>query len=271
MKKGLVILIVVFVSCLGGCSTAQPDALTEEEIEVIAPAVISTEEIQVKEEEPAPVQELQTVPEPEPVIQEPEPEQQPEPVQEETVENNSMDAIDSMGCEEGFMANLTYEEVQAYINETNNPNVVSIASIPTDYIYEDGNCFFRRPIDDNGTQSYEYECKYRIKDTNQKAMIYVACTSADPIADFEGQVNLCMWIKKEYLRRFGNEDLYQYKLITDNMLYTHKDRPLWEEGGETTLLIVQLDDCIVYIEDPRITEENAVEFFQQFKFEKGKQ
>ena len=267
MKKGLVILIVVFVSCLCGCSTALP----EEEKEVIAPAVISTEEIQVKEEEPAPVQELQTVPEPEPVMPEPEPEQQPKPVQEETVENNSMDVADSMGCEEGFMANLTYEEVQAYINETNNPNVVSIASIPADYIYEDGNCFFRRPIDDNGTQSYEYECKYRIKDTNQKAMIYVACTSADSIAHFEGKIDVCRSIKKKYLRRFGNEDLYQYKLITDNMLYTHEDRPLWEEGGETTLLIVRLDDCIVYIEDPRITEENAVEFFQQFEFEKGKQ
>lgn len=265
MKKGLVILIIVFVSCICGCSTALP----EEEKEVIAPAVISTEEIQVKEEEPAPVQELQTVPEPE-LVKEPEPEQQPELVQQKTDENNSMDVVDSMGCD-GFMANLTYEQVQAYINETNNPNVVSIASIPADYIYEDGNCFFRYPIDDNGTQSYEYECKYRIKDTNQKAMIYVARTSADPIAFFKGKVNSCKGTKKRYLRRFGDEDLYQYKLIADNMLYTHQERPLWEEGGETTLLIVRLDDCNVYIEDPRITEENAVEFFQQFKFEKGKQ
>ena len=266
MKKGLVIFVILIVCSFCGCSSALP----EEEKEVIAPAVISTEEIQVKEEAPAPVQELQTVPEPEPVMPEPEPEQQPEPVQEETVENNSMDAIDSMGCEEGFMANLTYEQVQAYINETNNPNVVSIASIPADYIYEDGNCFFRHSIDDNGTQSYEYECKYRIKDTNQKTLIYVARTSADPIAFFKGKVNSCKGTKKRYLRRFGDEDLYQYKLIADNMLYTHQERPLWEEGGETTLLIVRLDDCNVYIEDPRITEENAVEFFQQFKFEKVK-
>ena len=269
MKKGLVILIVVFVSCLGGCSTAQPDALTEEEIEVIAPAVISTEEIQVKEEEPAPVQELQTVPEPEPVIQEPEPEQQPEPVQEETVENNSMDAIDSMGCE-NIMPYQTYEQVQAYINETNNPDIISIVSVPEDYEYKYGECFYRRQIDNIGTQWFMYKCYYTIKNTDQEAMVEISYCGERPTVYFENAIDACKGTKKRYLRRFGDEDLYQYKLITDNMLYRHKDRPLWEEGGEINTIDVCLDGYSVYIRDPRITEENAVEFFQQFKFEKVK-
>ena len=271
MKKGLVILIVVFVSCLGGCSTAQPDAPSEEKTEVIAPAVISTEEIEVKEEALAPAQELQTVPEPESVIQEPEPEQQPEPVQEETVENNSMDAIDSMGCEEGFMANLTYDEVQAYINKTNNPDIISIVSVPKDYEFEYGECFFRRQIDNIGTQSFLYKCYYTIKNTDQKAMVEISSFREIPTVYFENAIDACKGTKKRYLRRFGDEDLYQYKLITDNMLYRHQDRPLWEEGGEINTIEVCLDGSKIYIKDPRITEENAVEFFQQFEFEKGKQ
>ena len=272
MRKMCIVYFVSILCLLCACANASPvnsevELPPVQEAEVAGPVVMSAVEAPVIEEVPElpPVQEPET--NSQSVIQESKPVEENQQV--EMSEENDMDKQGELGCE-GFMSNQTYEQVQAYINETNNPNVVSIASIPADYIYEDGNCFFRYPIDDNGTQSYEYECKYRIKDTNQKTLIYVARTSADPIAYFEGQVNLCMWIKKEYLRRFGDEDLYQYKLIADNMLYTHKDRPLWEEGDETTLLIVRLNDCNVYIEDPRITEENAVEFFQQFKFEKAK-
>ena len=168
------------------------------------------------------------------------------------------------------MANLTYEQVQAYINETNNPDIISIVSVPIDYEFEYGECFFRHQIDNNGTQSFLYKCYYTIKNTDQKAMVEISSFKEIPTVYFEAAINFCKGTKKDYLRRFGDEDLYQYKLITDNMLYRHKDRPLWEEGGEINTIEVCLDGSKIYIKDPRITEENAVEFFQQFKFEKAK-
>ena len=272
MKKMCIVYLVSVLCLLCACANAPPvDGEVKlppvQEAEVAGPVVMSAVEASIKEEVPElpPVQEPET--NSQPVIQESEPVEENQQVA--MSEENDMDKQGELGCD-GFMANLTYEQVQAYINKTNNPDVISIVSVPKDYEFEYGECFYQYPIDNDGTQSFMYKCYYTIEDTDQKALVEVVRTGVTPAAHFESRIELFERRKKEYLRRFGDEDLYQYKLIAENMWYTHRDRPLWEEGGEINAIVAQLDGCNVYIWDPRITEENAVEFFQQFKFEKVK-
>ena len=272
MKKICIVYLVSVLCLLCACANAPPvDGKVElppvQEAEVAGPIVMSAVETSIKEEVPElpPVQEPET--NSQPVIQESEPVEENQQV--EMSEENDIDKQGELGCE-NFMPYQTYEQVQAYINETNNPDIISIVSVPEDYEYKYGECFYRRQIDNIGTQWFMYKCYYTIKNTDQEAMVEISYCGERPTVYFENAIDACKGTKKRYLRRFGDEDLYQYKLITDNMLYRHKDRPLWEEGGEINTIDVCLDGYSVYIRDPRITEENAVEFFQQFKFEKVK-